>query len=85
MAQIVIPTQEEYEELKQWFIDNEANLPETMQIDKCMYTSNLKATVTKLLSQVSATYQHPYLQGNFLLLKKIRKSIEEKGASDEKK
>ena len=70
-------TNEEILELKTWFESITEKLPETMQIDKSTYTPNLKRTVNILLEQIHIFHKNPKMQGSILILKKIKKNIEE--------
>lgn len=70
-------TLEEIDELKNWFNANRAKLPSTMQIDSCAYTPDLPQTITQLLKQAYICYENPKMQGCILLLKKIRKNLED--------
>lgn len=69
-------TQEELEELKNWFETNQSRLPQTMQIDSSAFTPNLHETVKMLLEQAYICYENPKMQGCIRLLLKIRQNIE---------
>ena len=70
-------TIEEIDELKNWFIDNKDKLPQTMQIDSSAFTPDLKETIDMLFDQAYICYENPKMQGCILILKKIKKNIEE--------
>ena len=70
-------TIEEIDELKKWFIDNQDKLPQTMQIDSSPFTPDLKETIDMLFDQAYICYENPKMQGCILILKKIKKNIEE--------
>ena len=69
-------TQEELEELKNWFETNQSRLPQTMQIDSSAFTPNLPETVKMLLEQAYICYENPKMQGCIRLLLKINQNIE---------
>ena len=68
---------EEIDELKNWFEANQSNLPDTLQIDSSAYTPNLKETLHMLLEQAYICCENPKMKGCILLIKKIKKKIEE--------
>ena len=70
-------TIEEIDELKNWFIDNKDKLLQTMQIDSSAFTPDLKETIDMLFDQAYICYENPKMQGCILILKKIKKNIEE--------
>lgn len=72
-------TEEEVDELKKWF--DARPLPETMQIDKAAFTPNLKDTVDMLFEQAYICHDNPKMQGCLYLLEKIKRNLEESGAS----
>ena len=70
-------TIEEIDELKNWFIENKDKLPQPMQIDSSAFTPDLKETIDMLFDQAYICYENPKMQGCILILKKIKKNIEE--------
>lgn len=68
-------TIEELNELRAWF--DSQNLPQTMYIDKATYTPDLKETIDMLFDQSYIYYENPKMQGSILLLKKIKRRLEE--------
>ena len=74
---ITLHTLEEINELKNWFDGQMANIPATMQIEKGCYTPNLANTIDMLYDQAYICYENPQMQGCILLLKKIKKNLEE--------
>ena len=74
---ITLHTLEEINELKNWFDSQKANIPATMQIEKGCYTPNLANTIDMLFDQAYICYENPKMQGCILLLKKIKKNLEE--------
>lgn len=69
-------TIEEIDELKKWFEENNNLLPQSMQIDLSAYTPDLPKTVEMLLEQAYICHNNPKMQGCILILKKIKKNIE---------
>ena len=74
---ITLHTLEEINELKNWFDGQMANIPATMQIEKGCYTHDLASTIDMLFDQAYICYENPKMQGCILLLKKIKKNLEE--------
>ena len=74
---ITLHTLEEINELKNWFDGQMANIPATMQIEKGCYTPDLASTFDMLFDQAYICYENPKMQGCILLLKKIKKNLEE--------
>ena len=74
---ITLHTLEEINELKNWFDGQMANIPATMQIEKGCYTPDLASTLDMLFDQAYICYENPKMQGCILLLKKIKKNLEE--------
>ena len=72
-----IHTNEEIDELREWFEKVKNRLPETMQIDSSAYTPNLKETISMLFEQAYICYENPKMQGCIYLLKKIKKNLED--------
>ena len=70
-------TIEEIDELKNWFEENSNKLPQTMQIDSRAFTPDLPKTVDMLFDQAYICYENPKMQGCILLLKRIKKNLEE--------
>lgn len=70
-------TIEEIDELKNWFEENSNKLPQTMQIDSSAFTPDLPKTVDMLFDQAYICYENPKMQGCILLLKRIKKNLEE--------
>ena len=70
-------TIEEVNELRVWFESIEDKLPATMQIDSSAFTPDLKETIDMLFDQAYICYENPKMQGCILILKKIKKNIEE--------
>lgn len=68
-------TIEEVNELKDWF--DAQQLPETMYIDKATFVPNMEETVESLFMQAYICYENPKMQGCIVLLKKIKKLLEE--------
>ena len=68
-------TIEEVNELKDWF--DAQQLPETMYIDKATFVPNMKETVDSLFMQAYICCENPKMQGCIVLLKKIKKLLEE--------
>ena len=77
MEKKTIHTNEEILELKTWFDNMAEKLPKTMQIDNCTFSPNLKKTVEILLEQIHIIHKNSQMQGPILLLKKIKKNIED--------
>jgi hypothetical protein len=48
-----------------------------MQIDSSAFTPDLKETIDMLFDQAYICYENPKMQGCILILKKIKKNIEE--------
>ena len=48
-----------------------------MQIDSSAFTPDLPKTVDMLLDQAYICYENPKMQGCILLLKRIKKNLEE--------
>lgn len=69
-----ITTQEEWQELKQWFAAHE--LPSTLSVDKATYLPDTRLTVGSLLAQAEVCYENPRMQGCILLLKRIKERLE---------
>ena len=69
-------TIEEIDELKVWFEENRSKYPQTMQIDSGAFTPNLQETIDMLFEQAYICYENPKMQGCILLLKKIKKNLE---------
>jgi len=67
---------EEIDELKNWFEVNSNKLPQTMQIDSSAFTPDLAKTVEMLFDQAYICHENPKMQGCILLLKKIKKNLE---------
>ena len=74
---ITLHTLEEINELKNWFDGQMTNIPATMQIEKGCYTPDLASTIDMLFEQAYICYENPKMQGCILLLKKIKKNLEE--------
>ena len=70
-------TIEEIDELKNWFEENSNKLPQMMQIDSSAFTPDLPKTVDMLFDQAYICYENPKMQGCILLLKRIKKNLEE--------
>ena len=70
-------TLEEINELKSWFEANQEKLPETMQIDSCAFSPDLRDTIDMLFEQAYICYENPKMQGCIRFLKKIKKNLEE--------
>ena len=70
-------TIEEIDELRIWFEENSGKLPQTMQIDSGAFTPNLPETISMLFDQAYICHENPKMQGCILLLKKIKKNLEE--------
>lgn len=68
-------TLEEVNELKDWF--DAQQLPQSFYIDKATFIPNVKETVDSLFMQAYLYYENPKMQGCIVLLKKIKKQIEE--------
>ena len=70
-------TIEEVDELKVWFEERRNQLPPTMQINSSAFTPDLPETIDMLFEQAYICYENPKMQGCILILKKIKKHIEE--------
>lgn len=71
-----IHTIEEIDELKKWFEENRNKLPQTMQLDASTFSPNLLTTIDMLLEQAYVCHKNPNTQGCILILKKIKKNLE---------
>jgi hypothetical protein len=69
-------TIEEIDELKAWFEENRNKFPQTMQIDSSAFTPDLQNTIEMLFEQAYICYENHKMQGCILLLKKIKKNLE---------
>ncbi len=72
-------TLEEVNELKAWFDTHAHELPKEMQINSSAFTPDLKTTVEHLFLQAYVCYENYKMQGCILLLKQIKKNLEEAG------
>ena len=72
-------TEEEVDELAQWFIDHEKDLPPTIQLDKATKLCDVKYTVNCLIIQAKKNFHNPNLYGGIIVLEKVKKMIEGKG------
>ena len=74
MEQVKIYSKEEIEEMKGWLQTHD--LPQSLQLDKATYISNVKETLESLFEQVDAAYNIPQLQGYANLLSRIKAKLE---------
>ena len=69
-------TIEEIDELRTWFEENKNKFPQSMQLDASAYIPNLATTIDMLFEQAYVCYNNPKMQGPILILKKIKKNLE---------
>ncbi len=70
-------TIEQVNELKAWFDEHAHELPKEMQINRSAFTPDLKQTVEYLFTQAYICCENYKMQGCILLLKEIKKNMEE--------
>lgn len=69
-------TEEQVEELIQWFRDHWKNMPESVVIDEATHVPDLRYTLPKLIDCVKVSWHKPFFDGYVDTLTKIKDAIE---------
>ncbi len=70
-------SQEEIQDLLEWFKDNDAALPQSLVLDEAQAIPNLRFTINQFGEMIKYNWKNPNFGGHIHLLFRIRDKVKE--------